>query len=78
MKTKNLMPVAHLDLLKAFLESNNWTLQDTVAENEVLRARNKGKGIFILLKTSNPDYYSINEHHGKDVKNYIKLLHNDL
>lgn len=74
MKTKNLMPAIHLDLLKAFLESNNWTLQDTIADNEVLRARNSGKGIFILLKTSNPDFYCITEHNGKTIRNYIKSI----
>lgn len=74
MKAKNLMPAIHLDLLKAFLKSNSWELQDIVAENEVLRARNKGKGIFILLKTSNPESYCIVEHHGKDVRNYIKSI----
>lgn len=75
MKKSNLMPVKHLELLKAWLSSKEWTLQETVAENEVLRARNKGKGIVILLKTDNPAFYCVTEHHGKSVKKYIQSLH---
>lgn len=74
MKMKNLMPVAYLEDLKIWITNSHWHLEETVAKNEVLRARNKGKGIFILLETANPDFYCITEHHGKDIRKYLQSV----
>lgn len=71
----NRMPASKLNLLKAWLLNNGWTLEETVSEKEVIRSRNKGKGIVILLKTADPNYYCFTEHHGKAVKKFIQSLH---
>lgn len=72
---KNLMPASHLKTFKAWLLNNGWTLEEIVSEKEVIRSRNKGKGIVILLKTADPNYYCLTEHHGKAVKKFIQTLH---
>lgn len=73
MKAKDSVPVLYLDQLKKWLLVNDWELQELKADNEVLRAR-KSKGIFILIKTNDPNYYCMSEHHGKAVRSYIKTL----